>query len=115
MAQEKSSAAIEVEAQNPASLGSIRFRAVLIGSLLLFPNAYWVIHTEKVRPGPYPTIISLFLNVVLWLIVLLLVNQALKRVVPRWQFRPAELLLMYTMLCIGSAFAGHDMTPSLCR
>ncbi len=113
MAQEKLGAAIEVEAQNPASLSSIRFRAVLIGSLLLFPNAYWVIHTEKVRPGPYPTIISLFLNVVLWLIVLLLVNQVLKRVVPRWQFRPAELLLMYTMLCIGSAFAGHDMTPIL--
>jgi len=91
----------------------VRFRAVLIGTLLIIPNNYWVIQMEKVRPGPYPTIISLFLNAILILLLLLIINKILYRFSPRTAFNRAELLLIYLMVCIGSAFAGHDMVPVL--
>ncbi len=77
--------------------GVLRWRAVGVGSLLLFPNAYWVIYMEKVRPGPYPTIISLFLNCVVWLAVLVGVNKILARWRPQAAFTPAELLLIYIL------------------
>jgi hypothetical protein len=91
----------------------VRLRAPLLATLLAIPNAYWIIQMEKVRDGPYPTTISLLMNALIWLVLLLLLNQGLKRLRPAWQFSPAELLLIYTMLCVASAMAGNDFTPVL--
>jgi hypothetical protein len=96
-----------------ARVGSLRARAPLLASVLAVPNAYWIIQIEKVRDGPYPTSISLLMNALLWLVLLLLANGLLGRVRPAWRFSPAELLLMYTMLCVSSAMAGNDFTPVL--
>jgi len=96
-----------------ARVGSLRARAPMLASVLAVPNAYWIIQIEKVRDGPYPTSISLLMNALLWLALLLLANALLGRVRPAWRFSPAELLLMYAMLCVSSAMAGNDFTPVL--
>jgi hypothetical protein len=90
-----------------------RFRAPLLATLLAIPNAHWIIQIEKVRDGPYPSTISLFMNALLWLVLLLVANQVLGRWLPRWKLSPAELLLIYTMLSITTAMAGMDFTPVL--
>jgi hypothetical protein len=76
-------------------------------------DAYWVIQAEKVGSGPYFTTISLFANVFFILTALLLVNLGLRRLAPRWSWSQAELLLIYSMVAVGAALAGHDMVPSL--
>ncbi len=91
----------------------IRARAFLAGLVLVPLDNYWVINMEKVHAGPFPTIISIFANVIFALMILALVNSLLRRLVPRLAFSTAEMLLIYTMLAIGASLAGHDMIPSL--
>lgn len=90
------------------SPGVIRKRAILLGAILIIPNNYWVIMMEKVLRGPYPTSISLFANVVFILLCLWSLNRLIRRISPRWALNQSELLLVYTMVAIGSALAGHD-------
>jgi hypothetical protein len=94
-------------------LSDIRPRAFVVGLLLVPLDNYWVISMEKVHAGPFPTIISIFANVVFLLAVLAMVNSLLRRSLPRLAFSTAEMLLIYTMLAIGASLAGHDMIPSL--
>jgi hypothetical protein len=76
-------------------------------------DAFWVIYAEKVGWGPYFTTISLFANVFFVLTVLLLLNLALRRFLPRLCLSQAELLTIYSMVGVGAALAGHDCIPSL--
>lgn len=91
----------------------IRLRAFIVGLLVIPADNYWIIMMEKVRPGPYPTIISIFANVVFILAILALVNSTLKRISGRLAFSSSEMLLIYTMASIGAALAGHDLIPNL--
>ncbi|MCX8053335.1 MAG: hypothetical protein N3B12_05970, partial [Armatimonadetes bacterium] len=91
----------------------IRLRAIITGVVLIPIDNYWVIWMEKANAGPYPTIISIFANVVFFLAVLALLNSIVRRVTPRLAFSTAEMLVIYTMLSIGASLAGHDMIPSL--
>lgn len=95
----------------PASL--LRLRAIALGILLIPLDNYWVIQMEKVLPGPYPTTISLFANAIFILAILVLLNELVKRVSARFALSQAELLAVYTMVCIGAALAGHDFVPIL--
>ena len=97
---------------------SVTFRAVLLGLLLIPLNAYWVVQMERVRYSAHPTTVSLFFNCIFILVVLTGINGLVTRLGGRrWAFRQGELLLVYSMLCIGSCLAGHDMgqvlVPSL--
>lgn len=80
---------------------------------LIVLDAYWVISAEKVGYGPYFTTISLFANVFFILTVLLIVNGLLRWLLPRLSLSQAELLLIYAMVGVGAALAGHDCVPSL--
>lgn len=93
---------------------NIRLRAYIIALLIIPLDAYWVIMTENVHSGPYPTIISLFANVVFILAVLVIINSLIRRVFKKPALTPAEMLLIYTMAAIGSSLAGLDMVPCLC-
>ena len=95
----------------PVSL--VRGRAFLIGLPLIVLDAFWVIHAEKVGYGPYFTTISLFANVFFILTALLVLNAGLRRFAPRLCLSQAELLLIYSMVAVGAALAGHDMIPVL--
>ena len=64
-------------------------------------------------PGPIPSTISLFFNVVFVLFFLVLANSLLRRVRPRWALSQGELIIVYIMLAIGTALAGLDMLQVL--
>ncbi|HEY3331013.1 MAG TPA: DUF6785 family protein [Capsulimonadaceae bacterium] len=91
----------------------IRARAIVLGLLLLPVNALWVVNMEFTRYSAHPTTVSLFFNCVFALLVLIGINKLVKIAKPTWAFSQAELLLIYSMLCIGSCMAGHDFAQVL--
>lgn len=88
-------------------------RAVIIGFALIPVNTFWVVYSEVVRYAAHPTTTSIFFNVVFCLCVLLVVNAGLRRFAPRHAFQRGELLVIYTILSLGTAMAGHDMLQVL--
>jgi hypothetical protein len=86
----------------------VTWRAILLGLVLIPPNAYWVTQMEVVRYQAHPTTISLFFNAVLILLALLGINAGVRRLNARWAFTRQELLTVYTMVVIASAITGHD-------
>lgn len=81
---------------------------MLLGSLLIPFNAFWMVRQERVMFGPYPSTLSLFANVVFILFVMVGMNAACRRFLPRIAFSQAELLTVYTMLAISTGLAGLD-------
>ncbi len=100
--------ALGIQSDSGQEVGSITWRAMALGVAVLIPNTIWVIRMERVYGGPYPTTISLFMNVVFLLCVLQAVNAVVARLAPAWAFRQAELLTVYAMLGVGTALAGLD-------
>ena len=92
---------------------AITWRSLLLGTLLVPLNAYWVVQMEIIRWSAHPTTISLFFNVIFIILVLSLLNLAVARIRPRWALTQAELMAIYMMLAIGSCLAGHDMVQVL--
>jgi len=84
-------------------------RAVAIAVVLMPLNAYWVTQMELVRYEGHPTTVSLFFNTIFILTVLLCLDWLLGKLRPRWRLHRHELLVIYFMLCLASALAGHDM------
>jgi hypothetical protein len=87
---------------------TLSWRGVLTGAILLWPNAYWLNQMEIIRGSAHPTTISLFFNCVFLLLVVTLANRAIASFRPRWALSRADLLMVYSMLAIGSCIAGHD-------
>jgi hypothetical protein len=69
----------------------------------------WVVQMEMVCYSAYPTIISLFSNVVFIVLVLTLINRKIERIAPRFALTHGELLFTYSVLAIGSCLCGHQM------
>jgi hypothetical protein len=88
-------------------------RAITLGTLAIPLNCYWVVQMERVMFGPYTSTISLFANVIFLLLGLVAFNAVLRRVWRRMAFSQAELLIIYTMLCISTGLAGLDGPVSL--
>lgn len=100
---------IEEREALPWAAKAITWRSLLIGFGLIPINALWIVHTEVVRYAGHPTTMSLYFNVVFCLVILILLNAPLKRFRPRWALTPGELLVIYTVLSIGSCMVGHDL------
>ncbi|MGC8783470.1 MAG: DUF6785 family protein [Armatimonadota bacterium] len=84
-------------------------RSVLIGTVLIPVNTYWIIQVEGIWHRNHATAMSLFWNTVFCLMILILVNVLLlKRFLPRYAFTQGELIVIYVMITIASALAGHD-------
>jgi hypothetical protein len=92
----------------PVARRLFSLRAVFIAFALIPLNCLWIVHTEIVRYSGHPTTTSLFFNVIFSLTMLIAVNALLKRWRPAWAFSQAELLVVYTLLSLGSAMVGHD-------
>jgi hypothetical protein len=88
--------------------GRLSWKGVLLGALLLWPNALWVQKMEIVRGSAHPTTVSLYFNAIFILLVVTLANHALAAYRPRWALCRADLLAVYSMVAIGSSIAGHD-------
>ena len=89
------------------------WRAVAIGLVLIPANCYWITHIELVQYSAQPTIVSLIFTVVFSVFVLSLLNLFLKRYFPQLALSQAELLLIYSMLSVTSAIAGHSFMEIL--
>jgi len=88
-------------------------RALLLGTLLIILNCYWVMVTETVWFALHITCISLFFNVIFTLFALTLFNEFLKKVTPRLALQPGELVVIYVMLSVATAIAGQDFMQLL--
>lgn len=88
-------------------------RPLIIGSILLIVNCYWIIIAEAMFFRIHITVISLFFNSIFTLFVVLIFNQLLKKLLPKASLGNSELLIIYVMLNIGSAMAGHGLMQLL--
>lgn len=91
----------------------ITLRAVLLGLLLMVPNAYWVTVVEVRWYTLDGTSLPLFITPIFFLFVLCVLNFGLRRLRPRSALDQGELLAVYVMLVIGTALAGHDLIQNL--
>lgn len=88
---------------------AVTWKSVILCLILLPVNAYWVVQMEVIRYSAHPTTISLLFNTVFILLCLTLINKLVSNYAPRIAMQRGELLLIYTVLCIGSCVSGHDM------
>ena len=94
----------EVQSTRPG----VSWRAVLLGSFLIFGNVYWITKVEGIWHRGRPTAISLMWNVVFTLLGLIVLNLGVRRLAPRWALTQGEFVTIYVLLAIASALAGHD-------
>lgn len=76
-------------------------------------NAWWITQIEYVRYSDNATTSALFFNAVGLLILLCLLNTAVRSWRPKAAFNRAELLTIYVIVCVGSCLGGHDQLQIL--
>ena len=86
----------------------VTYRSVVIGLVLIPLNTLWVVLAELGWYSGFPTCLSLFYNAVFCMFLIAAANLALERFRPHWALQGAEILVIYTMICIASGLAGHD-------
>jgi hypothetical protein len=86
----------------------VTWRAVLIGLILIPINTFWVIQVEGIWHTNHATAMSLFWNTVFCLFLLVLLNLQIKRFAPRYAFNQGEFIVIYVMITLATALAGHD-------
>ncbi|HID06884.1 MAG TPA: hypothetical protein EYP10_07020, partial [Armatimonadetes bacterium] len=86
----------------------ISWRAILISLPLIIWNDYWVIQVEGIWHWGHPTCISLFWNVTLTIVMLILLNLIVRAIAPRYALQQHEFVIIYIMVTLSSALAGHD-------
>ncbi len=92
---------------------AVTWRSILLGALLTPINAYWVVQMEGIRYSAHPTTISLLFNAIFIILVISFLNMRLARRRPGWALSQGELMVIYIMVMISSAVAGHDMVQVL--
>lgn len=99
----------ERNADAPPSPRLVTLRIVLLSTLLIFLNCYWVIQVEGIWHTNHATAMSMFWNSIFFLFLLVLLNVfVLKRWFPAQAFTQGELITCYLMMNIATALAGHD-------
>jgi len=84
----------------------LTYKALIIGSVLIFLNAYWIMVGLKWDIA-HPSMISLLYNVISILLLLTLLSRLLEKLSPKLALSRAELLTIYVMLCLTTAIGGH--------
>ena len=87
---------------------TVRLRALIIGTVLIPINCYWVIGAEIIKASIHATVLSIFFNVVFTIFVLALLNLFLKKYLPTFALSSADLLVIYVMLSASTALHGID-------
>jgi hypothetical protein len=88
-------------------------RAMLIGALLTPILCWWTLYSEIVAQSTELAVMSLSVAVVFALLVLLLLNGALRRWLPRLALDRSELLFVYVMQTSSIAISGVGMMQFL--
>ena len=102
----------DVKTPRPRYAGITR-RALLIGTLLIPLNCYWVEFTEVVTEGTDLAAMSLIIGAVFSLFVLIGVNGIIKRLVPKALFSQTELMTIYIMQTVSIGISGIGMMQFL--
>jgi len=90
------------------------WRGVVVGLLLIPPNALWVLYMESIGAhGPWVSTYSIFLNVIFILLLLALINRGIKAIRPRLALTQGELIVTYVMLTTCTSIVGLDMLQCL--
>ena len=97
----------------PRTSQAIAKRAVLIGTLLIIGNSYWIAYVEMIWHTAHLTTVAMSVNVMFGILAMTLLNLGVRRIFPRIALAPRDLLVVYSMLAVGSAFSGHDCIPRL--
>ena len=97
----------------PKPSSPVSWRSIAIGLFLIPINCYWITYIELVQYSAQPTIVSLIFTVVFNVLVLIGLNQIFKRFLPWFALSQGELLVIYVMLSVASATAGHSMMEIL--
>lgn len=103
----------EADESSRASRSGVTPRVAILIAILLPLNAYWIIHMTTVRYVGFVTIASLFYNTIMLLTLLAAVNGLLKRWLPRFRLRPAELAAIYSLLAVATSPCGLDTSSIL--
>jgi len=94
--------------QTSKQFSSVSSRAIVIGLILIPINCYWIVQIEVTQYSAQPTIVSLIFTVVFSMFVLISLNLLLKRFLPKSALHQGELVVIYMMLSVTSATAGHS-------
>ena len=62
----------------------VTLKSVTLALILIPINCYWIMYTEMVWWGLFPTTMSLFFNAVFFLFIITLLNLLLRRVKQQW-------------------------------
>jgi hypothetical protein len=91
----------------------ITLRSIIIGLVLMPPSAYWLALVEIKWGVIRATYASLFVNVIVILFLLALINFFIRKL--KWVkgLSAAELLVIYVMLSLATAVFGCDMIQAL--
>ena len=92
---------------------AIARRAVFIGAVLIIANSYWIAYVEMIWHTAHLTTVAMSVNVMFGILMITVLNLAVQRIVPRAALQQRDLLVVYAMLAVGSAFSGHDCIPRL--
>lgn len=95
-------------AERGASRPAVTTRALVVGSVLIPLNVYWVMTVEGIWHSGHPSVMALPWGVLFNIIVLLCFNALVRLVRPSLAFTQAELVTVYVMVCISVMLAGHD-------
>ena len=92
--------------------GRITARAILLALVLAAVNDYWLVQVEVVRYS-HPTYAAPFYNAIFTLLVLTVVNFAVRKRFPGVALSGVELLTIYVMVSITSGVCSHNMMAIL--
>ena len=102
-----------MQTPSPRTSQAIAKRAVLIGTILIIGNSYWIAYVEMIWHTAHLTTVAMSVNVMFGILAMTLLNIGVRRIFPRIALEPRDLLVVYSMLAVGSAFSGHDCIPRL--
>lgn len=88
-------------------------RAFLLGILLIPINCYWMTVVEVRWNSLDGSCVPLLIEPVFSLFVIVLLNYSLRKFLPALALSQGELLIIYTMMVMGCAIAGHDVIQNL--
>ncbi len=88
-------------------------RAVLIGTVLIIGNSYWIAYIEMIWHTAHLTTVAMSVNVMFGIFVITMLNMGIRSFAPRAALTQRDLIVVYSMLAVGSAFSGHDCIPRL--
>lgn len=83
------------------------WRAILIAIPLIIPNTYFATQRGVTWAAP-PSTLSLIYNAIFTMLVLTILNVPFKKLTPKYALTQQELLIIYIMISVSTAIAGHD-------